>query len=172
MTLETEKLILRPVAKEEVDDISRIYALSWKTAYRGIVPQTYLDLLSEHRWSLFLADNLSKSYVLLNNDRYIGTSSICPARDEKMTGWGEIISIYLLPEYFGKGYGKILFNFSINELKRSGFSNIYLWTLEKNMRAKTFYEKFGFTQDGQKMTCEIGGEKLDEVRYVYQLPEL
>lgn len=154
-----------------MDNISRIYALSWKAAYKGIVPQTYLDQLSEYRWSLFLADNLSKSYVLLDNDRYIGTSSISSARDEKMIGWGEIISIYLLPEHFGKGYGKALFNFSINELKRSGFSNIYIWTLDKNTRARAFYEKYGFTHDGQKITCEIGGENLDEVRYIYQLPE-
>ncbi|MGE4486137.1 MAG: N-acetyltransferase family protein [Oscillospiraceae bacterium] len=153
--------------KEEADEISRIYALSWKTAYRGIVPQTYLDGLSEKRWSPLLAENPSRSYVLLDNGRYIGTASISPARDKKMAGWGEIISLYLLPEHFGKSYGRALLNACISELAQAGFSKIYLWTLENNSRARTFYEKSGFVRDGQKITCEIGGENLTEVRYVY-----
>ena len=37
--------------------ISRIYALSWKTAYRNIVPQKYLDELSEDRWYIVLKDS-------------------------------------------------------------------------------------------------------------------
>jgi len=150
----------------EADDISRIYASSWRYAYRGIVPQAYLDGLSELRWSPFLAENPSKSFVLLENGEYIGTSSISPARDERMTGWGEIISLYLLPEYFGKGYGKVLFLNSVRELNRRGFGSIYLWVLEKNQRARSFYERLGFTYDGETISCEIGGKALTEVRYI------
>ena len=32
------------------DAISRIYEESWKYAYRGIVPQEFLDDLPESRW--------------------------------------------------------------------------------------------------------------------------
>ncbi len=158
---------IRQMKREEADDISLIYVLSWKAAYKGIVPQTYLDQLSQQRWSSLLAENPSKSFVLLDNGQYIGTSTVSPARDEEMAGWGEIISIYLLPQHFGKGYGKILLNFCINELKNAGFSCIYLWTHEKNNRARAFYEKSGFSHDGQKITCDIGGENLTEMRYVY-----
>ncbi|MPL99622.1 Mycothiol acetyltransferase [bioreactor metagenome] len=150
----------------EADEISRIYAASWKYAYRGMVPQAYLYELSELRWSPFLAENPSNSFVLLERGEYIGTSSISPARDEKMAGWGEIISLYLLPEYFGKGYGKVLFQNSVQELNRRGFARIYLWTLEDNQRAIRFYEKLGFTNDGGTISCKIGGKALTEVRYI------
>ena len=36
---------------DNLRDISRIYARSWKSAYRGIVPQEYLDALPEDRWA-------------------------------------------------------------------------------------------------------------------------
>lgn len=158
-------MLIRQMKKEEIDDVGRIYSLCWKSAYKGIVPQDYLDEITEKRWS-FLADNPSKSYVLLDDGKYIGTSSVSPARDEKMSGWGEVISIYLLPEHFGKGYGKALFDFTINELKNRGFDKIYLWTLKKNDRARRFYEKNGFVHDGNTMLCEVGGEPLTEVRYI------
>ena len=158
---------IRRMRKEEADDISRIYASSWRNAYRGIMPQAYLDGFSDLRWVPLISEDFSKSYVLLDNGRYIGTSSISPARDEKMAGWGEVISLYLLPEYFGKGYGRILLDFCLNELKNEGFDRVYLWTLEKNQRARTFYEKLGFKHDGGKIICNIGGEDLIEIRYVY-----
>ena len=158
-------MLIRQMKKEEIDEIGRIYALSWKSAYQGIVPQDYLDEITEKRWS-FLADNPRKSYVLIDEDKLIGTSSVDPGRDESMSHWGEIISIYLLPESFGKGYGKLLLDFSVNELRSRGFNKIYLWTLEQNYRARSFYEKNGFLHDGATMLCEVGGEKLTEVRYI------
>lgn len=158
---------IRRMKIEEVNDVSRIYARSWKAAYRGIVPQDYLDGLPELRWTALLAENPSKSYVLIDGGRLAGTSSISPARDEKMAGWGEIISLYLLPEYFGRGHGRALLDFCVNELRAAGYAHIYLWTLEKNTVARTFYEKAGFKHDGEKITCSIGGESLTEVRYIY-----
>ena len=82
-----------------------------------------------------------------------------------MTGWGEIISIYLLPEYFGKGYAKPLFDCSINTLIGAGFNSIYLWVRHENSRAKRFYEKQGFRHNGDTAVITIGGKELIEARY-------
>jgi len=158
--------IRKVTATDDFDAISRIYALSWKTAYKDIVPQQYLDELSENRWSDILRNSPNDAFVIMENGVYIGTSSICAARDEKMNGWGEIISIYLLPEYFGKGYGKPLFDNSVNALLNMGFDKIYVWVFEQNMRARRFYEKNGFTLFDKK-TINVGGADLPEVRYIY-----
>ena len=32
-------------------ELSRIYEESWKSAYRGIIPQAYLDSIPEGRWA-------------------------------------------------------------------------------------------------------------------------
>ena len=44
------------------------------------------------------------SLLLFDNDKLLGTSSYCKARD--MEGYGESVSIYLLLEAMHKGYGK------------------------------------------------------------------
>lgn len=159
---------IRRMRVDEADEISRIYAASWRTAYRGIVPQKYLDNLNDLRWSPKLADTPQRSYVLLDGERYIGTSCISPARDEKMAGWGEVISLYLYPECSGRGFGRALLGFCVGELQKAGFGRVYLWTLEENARARAFYERFGFSLDGGKITCVIGGKTLAECRYVYE----
>ena len=85
-------------------------------------------------------------YILSDNEKFIATSSICKARNEQYKDWGEIMSIYVLPEEFRKGYGSVLFSYVLNQLKENGYSNIYLWVLEENQRARRFYEKWDFKQ--------------------------
>ena len=100
--------IRRAAPKDDPEAIGELYAQSWKSAYRGIVPDEYLDSLSGKRWSSFISSSDFEAYVLLLGGAYAGTASVCPGRDEKKPGWGEIVSIYLLPEHFGKGCGKPL----------------------------------------------------------------
>ena len=160
--------IRKVVKTDDFNAISRIYALSWKEAYKNIVPQQYLDDISENNWADKLRNSSYDAYIIIENGIYIGTSSICAARDKEMGGWGEIISIYLLPEYFGKGYGKPLFDNSVNALKNMGYDKIYVWVLEQNMRARKFYEKNGFSLLDKKL-INIGGKDLPEVRYIYRV---
>lgn len=154
---------------DNLEEISNIYTRSWKTAYREIVPQDYLDALKENQWVGILSDNKYDSFVIIDKDKYIGTSAVCDARDEQMSGYGEIVSLYLLPEYFGEGYAEPLFSYVINNLLEKGYSRIYLWVLERNIRARKFYEKYGFHKNGDTLQMEISGEKLTDIKYIKSL---
>lgn len=168
MDMETRKV----TAKDDFEAIGNIYSCSWKSAYQGIVPQSYLDELSGSRWSSVSVDSQYDAYVIMDKEKYAGTSSICAARDEKMMGWGEIISIYLLPEYFGKGYAKPLLDCAVNALVGKGYKSIYLWVLDYNIRAQKFYEKHGFEKNGDAASLTIGGKELTEIRYIKHLHRL
>ena len=151
---------------DNIDEVSRIYALSWKTAYRGIIPDEYLDSLSETRWSAHLNADAKRLLLALEDGKPVGAATYSEARDVKMKDWGEIISLYLLPSHFHKGIGARLFAAAIGELENEGFRNIYLWVLEENYRARAFYEKHGFTLSGDVNADNIGGRDVNEVRYV------
>jgi len=158
--------IRKIVNTDDFNAISRIYALSWKSAYKNIVPQEFLDELPENRWADVLRHSSYDNFVMLKNGEYIGTSGVCPARDEGMDDWGEIMSIYLLPEYFGKGFGKPLFVNSVSALLDKGYDKIYIWVLERNVMARRFYEKNDFSFSDTKLKS-IGGKELTLVRYVH-----
>ena len=156
----------------ETDDrlaVSHVYEASWKSAYQGIVPQTYLDSIPAGRWISSLKNPAWHTLVMLDNDLIAGTSSYCASRFERMKGYGEIISIYLLPEYCGKGYGKRLLQAAVDGLYKIGFTDIFLWVLEGNNRARQFYEKFGFIITGDYLDDNIGGKPLRELQYVYHI---
>jgi ribosomal protein S18 acetylase RimI-like enzyme len=157
--------IRKVTPNDDFDALGEIYAKSWKTAYQGIVPHEYLEGLDGSRWAGVLAASQNDAYVIMDGGKYVGTSSICAARDERLKGWGEIISIYLLPEYFGKGYAKPLFERAVNALAEKGYKNIYLWVLAENKRAQRFYEKNGFHKSRDIKHISIGGKELTEFRY-------
>lgn len=158
---------IREVNKDDdINEICNVYLQSWKVAYKGIIPQHYLDHICKEQWYRSLQNDSRKSIVMLENNKIIGTSSYSFSRDEDRKEYGEIISIYILPEYCHKGYGKYLLNASINGLRNMGFSHVFLWVLEGNDIARAFYQKNGFTYDNTIKQCLFAGTILNELRYV------
>ena len=158
--------VRRVTKSDDFRAIADIYVHSWQAAYRGIVPDDYLDGLRTDRWAGRLEVSAYTAMVLTDGERYIGTCSFAPARDGAMQGWGEIISFYLLPEYFGSGCAGILMREALESLDAAGYPGVYLWVLEENTRARKFYEKYGFALNGDRLEIEIGGRALMEVRYI------
>lgn len=152
----------------EYDDsfaLSLVYEESWKHAYKGIIPQDYLDGIPRGRWAEMAKAEGYHSLVLTDGGRIVGTSCCCRSRLPEMNDWGEIVSIYLLPEYMGKGYGRALMTAVINLLKEMAFEHIFLWVLEENHNARGFYEKMGFEPSGRYHNDNIGGKALREMQY-------
>ena len=148
--------------------ISHVYEASWKSAYKDIVPQAYLDSIPEGHWATVLDDPAWHTLIMLDGEKVVGTSSYCSSRFEDMNGWGEIISVYLLPDYCGKGYGKQLLQAAIDGLVQMGYADIFLWVLEDNILARRFYQSYGFEHSHVFLDYDIGGKKLREMQYVYR----
>jgi GNAT superfamily N-acetyltransferase len=128
---------------------------SWRHAYRGVLPDGYLDALSvgdrETMWLGSFSDPAPRSgaFVAEAGGIVVGFASFAPTRDEDAaTTTGEIPAIYVSPEVLGAGVGRDLFAAAIDGLREAGFSRATLWVLEANQRARRFYEKAGWTWDG------------------------
>ena len=159
---------IRPVnAHDDPLAISDIYEQSWRYAYRGIVPQAYLDSIPHGRWAAHVQKDGMHSLVLLEHGQIIGTASVCRSRWAQYPGYGEIVSIYLLPDAMGKGYGAPLLQSCIEALREMGLDQILLWVLEENTRARRFYEKNGFVCADVYLEDTIGGRAVREVMYRY-----
>ena len=91
--------------KDDLKQISTIYEKSWKWAYKGIIPQNFLDKIPEGKWINHLKKSEMTSFVIEENDLLIGTASVCRSRFKCFADMGEIVSIYMLPEFAGRGYG-------------------------------------------------------------------
>lgn len=153
--------------KDDPCEISGIYEQSWKFAYKGIIPQSFLDSIPHGKWVSHLGKD-SMHHLVIDEDGWLtGTASFCASRWEQFAGYGELVSIYLLPEYMGKGRGAALMAEALKGLSDAGFDRVMLWVLEDNHRARRFYEKQGFICAEVFLENEIGGKLLREVAYVH-----
>ena len=162
---------IRYAVQGDIPSMGQVYVDTWKAAYQGMIPQEFLDGLSTDRWESSYRKTLGvmgmpKAAVLTEGGQVIGVSSFSKTRDDDLgPEYGEIISIYVLPAYWQKGYGNQLLAWVTGELKAVGFHHCALWTLEENTRAQRAYEHFGFTCDGSRKMDEISGRQVWEVRY-------
>lgn len=149
--------------------ISKVYEESWKFAYKGLIPQDYLDSIPAGNWAEAVDTEGWNTLLMLDGERIVGTSSYCHSRFDDWKDYGEIISIYFLLRYMGKGYGRALLQAAVDKLAEMGCRDILLWVLAENERAKRFYAKNGFTASGACLDDNIGGKELKEVQYVRHL---
>jgi GNAT superfamily N-acetyltransferase len=161
---------IRLAKLDDASAISRVHIDSWKTSYRGIVPDQVLDGLdyvrNGVRWREMLS-NLGemKCFFVAEDDdgRIVGFAIGGPNRDENTGFNGELYAIYLLKAHQGKGIGKMLVAKVADWLSRRKYSSMLVWVLEKNP-AKYFYEALGAKPVGRKKIV-IGDAPLDELSY-------
>ncbi len=78
---------------------------------------------------------------------------------------GEIISLYVLPQYWSTKQGYQLTKFVTDRLKSQGYKSCYLWVIKENDRAVTFYKKFGFRSAKEFTTVMLAGKAVVEEKY-------
>lgn len=157
---------IRHMEPRDADEVSRLYVKSWQAGYKELLPQYYLDLLSPDRWKDKFA-GLPGSFVLTEGGIIAGHSCARPAEDERMPGWGEVHTLYVLPEFWGKGFGTALLDNLVKWLEKQGFERIYLWALDTNTRARRLYEKYGFTATSDALLCKVGNAEVTDIRYIW-----
>jgi GNAT superfamily N-acetyltransferase len=97
----------------------------------------------------------------------LGFASYSPSRDSDADPGrvGEIGAIYLLPSAWGKGIGRQLMDATLACLATAGFTQVTLWVLDSNVRARRFYEAGGWSADGGQKLDESRGFPITQVRY-------
>jgi GNAT superfamily N-acetyltransferase len=170
---------VRPADTDDAAGIAAVHIQSWQAAYRGQIPDDYLDALSvsvDHRMELWTeilsASELPRlgAFVLENGEEIVGFAHISPSRDfdaDPLTG--EITSMYLVPRIWGCGGGRLLMDSAISHLRAAGFQTATLWVLDSNARARHFYESAGWKAEGPAKTDDHGSFALVELRYALQL---
>ncbi len=168
---------VRPAGLADASAIAAVQVHSWRGTYRGQIPDEHLDGLSIDRrsvvWTEILGDaDLPRTgvFVLEDENKVVGFAHFGPSRDpDAAPRTGELTAIYLVPEVWGHGGGRLLLEAAETNLREAGFRTATLWVLSSNTRARRFYERMGWTPDGAVKTNDRGSFTLVEVRYASPL---
>jgi GNAT superfamily N-acetyltransferase len=151
----------------DVDGIADVQERTWQAAYRHVFPARELDrggFIRPERWRGRVAKPPAgwTTFVAVNDGVVAGFAAIGPSRDER--GVGELYAIYVEPERWSTGTGRLLIEQCEVQL-RASFGEATLWVLEDNPRARAFYERAGWSPDGGRKSEERWGVRAPEVRY-------
>jgi ribosomal protein S18 acetylase RimI-like enzyme len=178
-------LVLRPLTDADIDAVAAMNVRTWQAGYAGIMPAEILDALDPAEFAEIrrarTAPPGAQTLVAEDGGTIVGFTSFGPhprqhGGAEYADGIGEIYAIYVAPERWGTGAGGALMAAARAALTAAGHSEMRLWVLAENHRARRFYERAGLVPDGARgtFTPPGGTAELDEVRYAMRLtgPEL
>ncbi len=169
--------MIRDARSSDANGIANVHVSSWQHAYLDLMPADFLASLTatlskrEAYWTYAIESKESDVLVSEVDGKVTGWISVGPCRDEDkaFAEAGEVMAIYVLAEYWGKGIGAQLWKSGLKRLVDQGYKVITLWVLAENQRAVRFYQGLGGREElGSRRTLVRGGVSLEEVRYVWE----
>jgi GNAT superfamily N-acetyltransferase len=167
-------MLIRPAESRDARAMAEVHVASWRSAYRGVLPDKLLEELSVDErtkwWEMVLAgrDRTRGKLVCEQEGRVVGFSSFGPSRDpdHDSAQVAELYALYALQEVWGVGCGRALWLETQRRVRDDPHVEaVAVWVLTANIRGRHFYEKTGFLVDGASKDITLYGVTVTETRY-------
>lgn len=174
-----ENIVIRPVKPEDAEQYIKLTNFVWRDAYKHIFPEEVFAT-KESR-----AQDMIKTFA---DVVYHGKDKLCYVAEveSKIIGFvfarlgtnyehfvniidAELMAMYILPEYQGKGLGTKFKNLFIDWAKDKGVKNFVLGVLKDNHKARKVYESWNGELDKYMEPFVSLGVEYDEVFYTFNL---
>lgn len=168
-------VVIRPGRPDDAAAIAAVHVASWRSTYRGIVPDHVLDSLSvgqrtEH-WQQTLSAGSARQgifvFVAEDDREIVGFVSGGPEREGDEEFDGEVYAFYLRDDQQGRGLGRQLFEIAVERLRAGGHRGMLIWALAANP-AGGFYQHMGGRACRQQ-TVQMGRKTLRETGYGWDI---
>jgi GNAT superfamily N-acetyltransferase len=164
---------VRRAVPDDLLGMARVHVETWKSTYRGIVPDDRLDRLTVESdiaggfgsWLKEPPPGVALFVASTPAEGIIGFALACPAREPDPDFTGELGAIYVLKSHQGRGVGSALVREVARYLMSTGTTSMIVWVLEQNPYRR-FYERLGGTPVRKRLgRSRLGGGPLPEVSY-------
>lgn len=156
----------RPATAGDVPAIARVHVASWRSTYRGLVPDAHLDALVPDAREPLWREVVPRGGVHVADDAQeglVGFVSVDASREPLPGFTGELYALYLLAHRQRGGLGRRLVAAGARHLLAQGHRGMLLWVIAANPAVR-FYERLGGMRVGARVD-EVGGARLDEVAF-------
>jgi GNAT superfamily N-acetyltransferase len=163
-------MLFRDATAADAEAIARLHAESWRSAYRGTFSDEFLDTqVHEERRAAWLARfspaETRPFFVLMTESDTEMAGFACVFPDEHPVYGSYLDNLHVAPQLTGRGIGRYL----LCEVARRLAGNtsrigLYLWVVERNRRARVFYERAGGVIMGSEVHCMSDGQDVVALR--------
>jgi tRNA dimethylallyltransferase len=154
--------LLRRARPEDAEGAFQVQRAASLAALGHIYPPdryAFPDAAVRERWEEAVTDASGDVLVAERGNRIVGVAAA-------KQGW--LDGLYVLPDEWGNGVAGLLHDAALERLAAAGASSARLWVLEDNTRARRFYERRGWRQDGSERIVPFPPHPLD-VGYTKEL---
>ena len=162
---------LREATALDAPAIARVHVETWRSAYVGLVPDSYLVSMSEDREAVIWRENIGRGRagsVLVAEAEgagIVGFGSCGASRYRGMSYAGEIYTLYVMPDWQNQGLGRALLSALFDELAADGLTSAFLWMLTGNP-TRFFYENLGAQAVAGRQE-RFAGTSLEQTAYAW-----
>jgi ribosomal protein S18 acetylase RimI-like enzyme len=158
----------------DLENLAKLHAESWRKTYRGIFSDEFLDndVWEERKssWASRLSSPKNNQHVLIATDKNEICGFICAFGNES-SKWGTFIdNLHVSKSVQGKGIGKQLM-YLIAQWADELFEHkgVYLEVLEDNLNARSFYDRIGAKHQETNLWQPPGSnEKVNDLLYIWE----
>lgn len=169
-----ETAALRTATLADLEELAAIHEASARDAYRHIFPPAaeFPRETARAEIALHLRDPAKRTIVAARDGIGVGLIVAGPARDAPPTlshgTVGQISLLHVRPDARDRGIGTLLLENALAWLGAAGHKRAVLWVLVANDRARRFYERRGWRDDGARR-IEQHAIPLEIMRYMCAL---
>ncbi len=164
---------IRNAELSDAERIAFIHAESWRSTYRGILSDEFLDngVWDERRsfWQKRMREpDAEQRLILLACEENEALGFLCLYL-EADSRWGALLdNLHIHPDHKGHGHGSALVARAAHWVRdKRPQSGLYLWVYEQNHQAREFYEKLGGTSAEKLFKKTVEGKQVATLRYVW-----
>jgi GNAT superfamily N-acetyltransferase len=174
----TADVSVRPARPQDAAEIARVQAVTWRTAYRSVLPTSVLDGWDENTaaevWRAAVVSPPTPAHgvlVAVERDGVVGFAAFGPpelADGEAADPDGpttEIVTLLVEPRWGRRGHGSRLLAAVADLAASTGARRLQAWLPEQDRVSAGFFESAGWAPQGWVRTLDTGAAPLREVRW-------
>lgn len=165
------RFAIRTATLSDADGIARAHTASWRSSYRGILPDAVLDRIDVDQraasWRRVLTDPGVLCLVAYDTTHreIVGFCDAGRPRGDSPYA-AEVYRIYLEHHAKRHGLGREMFDLVADWLRAQQLRSLVIWVLENNHHARRFYEAMG-GRPGSSVASAVSGFAVVELAYVW-----
>ena len=163
---------VRVATAEDAEAIGLVRVAAWRAAYRGFMPDAFLDSLDPGqnleglKTVLMSAEPPFQLQVAEKQGTVVAFTIHGPPRYVACPKTLELWALNVLPECWRQGVGRFLVRQVLNAARDAALTSVELWCIAGNAPALALYESMGFVPTGERRTTSgLTGHPLHEVAY-------
>jgi GNAT superfamily N-acetyltransferase len=164
---------VRPARADDVEAIARVQLVTWRTAYRSLLPASVLDEWDESAavaaWGAAVLDPPTPGHtvlVALDGPAVAGFAAVTPGEGSAPgTTTSELGALLVEPRWGRRGHGSRLLAAVVDLASAAGVGALQMWLPEDDAVTSRFLDGAGWAPDGWVRTLDTGSSTLRQLRW-------